>query len=214
MEMGYFSHLPLHVSNDTLVIHNFLRRGPQAVTGTKLYVGCSPCVWSTQFLLPWIRIKTLMKNQFLGVFILWQRPLWSPCILRLDLGKVKKETGSLWVGSSGSRRLTSTGAYREKHRAVLNAEAETSLGISENAWQGTAYCLESAKEKAGGPRAAPISGCGTYLSPDLEFLRELYCPSSLQLTPHMRHSGRTDSLLSHQLKPSQAVGILWILFYY
>lgn len=63
------------------------------------------------------------------------------------------------------------------------------------------------------PQGCP-NQCLCDFSPDLEFLRELYCPSSPQLTPHMRHSERADSLLSHQLKPSQAVGILWILFYY
>lgn len=51
IEMGYFSYLPLHVSNDTLVINNFLRRRPQVATGTKLYVGCSLCVWTNQFLI-------------------------------------------------------------------------------------------------------------------------------------------------------------------
>lgn len=44
MEMGYFSYLLLHVSNDTLVINNFLRRRPQVATGTKLHIGCSLCV--------------------------------------------------------------------------------------------------------------------------------------------------------------------------
>lgn len=121
------------------------------------------------------------------------------------------EIGSFWRLKYGCQMSASHWGPQRRQQSWLQMQ-EPTLPWGLLKIQGTDSHLElTQKEKAGTPRTSqPVA---VWLFPWPVFIRELNRPKSSQLIPHTSTRGWAGSLLSHQLKPSEAVGILCIFYF-